>query len=197
LWPEQSTLSYTLPQYDVSFEFLPTDFTQINSEINHQLIDLAVDLLQLQAQDFVLDLFCGLGNFSLPLARHAGWVVGVEGEAGLVQRARDNARRNAIDNLEFHVANLTEDTRCHPWLGQHYDKILLDPPRSGALEVLPQLVKLSPQRMVYVSCNPATLARDAGELVHQHGYTLSSAGVMDMFPHTAHVESIALFERRQ
>lgn len=196
LWPDDSRLSYALPEYGVEMEFLPTDFTQVNAEINRSMIPHALALLDLNPDDTVLDLFCGLGNFSLPMARHARDVVGVEGEKGLVQRARDNATRNGISNVQFHVANLAEDVSHLPWLKQHYDKILLDPPRSGALEVLPQLVRLSPQCLVYVSCNPATLARDAGELVNKYGYRLRSAGVMDMFPHTAHVESIALFVRR-
>ena len=123
-------------------------------------------------------------------------VVGVEGEAGLVERARDNARHNGMENVEYHVSNLTEDMLSAPWAVAGFDKVLLDPPRSGAFEVLPLVAKLGPGRIVYVSCNPATLARDAGELVHQLGYRLVSAGVMDMFPHTGHVESIAMFEKK-
>lgn len=195
LWPEDSRLVYALSDHGVEMEFLPTDFTQVNADINRAMIPHALALLDPQPGDAVLDLFCGLGNFSLPIARRAREVVGVEGEAGLVQRARANAARNSIGNADFHVADLAQDVSHLPWLKQHYDKVLLDPPRSGAIEVLPQLVRLAPQRMVYVSCNPATLARDAGELVNTHGYRLRSAGVMDMFPHTAHVESIALFER--
>ncbi|OGT22362.1 MAG: 23S rRNA (uracil(1939)-C(5))-methyltransferase [Gammaproteobacteria bacterium RBG_16_57_12] len=196
LWPEHSRLVYALPEYDLHLEFRPTDFTQVNMDINRRMIPRALQLLEPQPEDVVLDLFCGLGNFSLPLARQVSKVIGVEGEAGLVQRAQDNATRNAITNAEFHVANLAGDVSVYPWLRQHYDKILLDPPRTGALEVLPQLARFAPERMVYVSCNPATLARDAGELAHKYGYRLASAGVMDMFPHTAHVESIALFIRK-
>jgi 23S rRNA (uracil1939-C5)-methyltransferase len=141
-----------------------------------------------------LDLFCGLGNFTLPLARRAGQVVGFEGDEKLVQRARENASHNGITNAEFHAAdlNLMMDST---WVGRGFNKILLDPPRTGALEIVKRLPELGASRIVYVSCNPATLARDAAELVHQHGYRMISAGVMDMFPHTTHVESIALFEK--
>jgi 23S rRNA (uracil1939-C5)-methyltransferase len=200
LWPEPSAtddfvLSYRLPNYDVELRFRPTDFTQVNAELNRQMIDRALGMLALQPDDRVLDLFCGLGNFSLPRARQAGSVVGVEGEGSLVERARDNAARNGIDNIEFHAADLNGDLEAEPWYGRGFNKLLLDPPRSGAPVVVEKLAKPYPQRIVYVSCDPATLARDAGTLVHQHGYRLVSAGVMDMFPHTAHVESIALFER--
>ena len=144
----------------------------------------------------MLDLFCGLGNFTLPMARLVGEVVGVEGEAGLVARARDNAQRNGLSNAQFHAADLTQDQRGTAWMRQGFDKLLLDPPRSGAIEVLQQLPLKQFDRIVYVSCHPGSLARDAGYLVNGQGYALASAGVMDMFPHTAHVESIALFERR-
>ncbi len=196
LWPEQSQLDYALPAYDVSLAFLPTDFTQVNREINLAMIDRALELLDLQASDRVLDLFCGLGNFTLPLARRCAQVVGVEGEPSLVHRARDNAVRNGIANVEFHVANLAEDVSIYPWLKHGFDKLLLDPPRSGAMEVIPVIAKLGFQRIVYVSCNPASLARDAGLLVNEHGYRLLQVGVMDMFPHTAHVESIAVFVKK-
>lgn len=195
LWPEQSTLHYRLPSHDLRFEFLPTDFTQVNRDINQSMIDLTLELLDPQLTDRVLDLFCGLGNFTLPLARQCAQVVGVEGDKDLVQRARDNAARNAITNVEFHVANLAEDVTIYPWLKKPFDKLLLDPPRSGALEMIPAIAKLGCKRIVYVSCNPSSLARDAGLLVHEHGYRLVKVGVMDMFPHTAHVESIALFEK--
>jgi 23S rRNA (uracil1939-C5)-methyltransferase len=187
-------LSYRLPEYGVEMQFLPTDFTQVNIDINRLMVSRALQLLDPQPDDRVLDLFCGLGNFTLPLARHAGRVVGVEGDPGLVARARDNALHNHVQNAEFHSANLYGELGAEPWLQQRFDKALLDPPRSGAQEVLEHLSGLGVRRLVYVSCNPATLARDAGILV-QLGYRLVSAGVMDMFPHTAHVESIALFER--
>jgi 23S rRNA (uracil1939-C5)-methyltransferase len=188
-------LSYHLPSYDLELHFRPTDFTQVNAGLNRQMIARALAMLDLQADDRVLDLFCGLGNFSLPMARQAGTVVGVEGEASLVQRARDNAACNGIDNIEFHTADLNGDLEAQPWYGAGFSKLLLDPPRSGAPVVVEKLLHPYPQRIVYVSCDPATLARDAGTLVQRHGYRLVSAGVMDMFPHTAHVESIALFER--
>lgn len=188
-------LSYALPEFDLTLHFLPSDFTQVNSDINRQMIQRAVEMLALQADDQVLDLFSGLGNFTLPLARRAGSVTGVEGDAGLIARARENAQTNGLSNTSFYTANLYESLEQEPWLNQRFNKILLDPPRSGAQEVLAHLPKLGAERIVYVSCYPGTLARDAGILVNEHGYRLLSAGVMDMFPHTAHVESIALFER--
>lgn len=195
LYPEQATLSYHLPRYSVELFFLPTDFTQINPDINRQMIDRVIEILDPQPHERVLDLFCGLGNFTLPLARRAGRVVGVEGDERLVQRARQNALHNAIENSEFHAADLTQDTAKMGWTQQGFDKILLDPPRTGALEIIKLIAGLGARHIVYVSCNPATLARDAHELVHTHGYRLVKAGVMDMFPHTTHVESIASFER--
>lgn len=195
LWPAEAELVYRLPEFEVELAFRPTDFTQVNADINRAMVSRALELLDPQSRDTVLDLFCGLGNFTLPLAKRAGHVVGVEGEAGLVGRARSNAQRNGLDNTEFHVANLAGDVRDLPWMRGHYDRILLDPPRSGAAELIPQIAPLRASRLVYVSCNPATLARDAGMLVHEFGYRLRAAGIMDMFPHTAHVESIAVFER--
>ena len=197
LWPESATLSYRLPAYDVTLDFQPTDFTQVNRDINQSMIELALGLLEPQPTDRVLDLFCGLGNFTLPLARHCAQVVGVEGEAGLVQRASDNAARNGISNAEFHVADLAGDVSIYPWLKQPFDKLLLDPPRSGAMEMIPVIARLGISRIVYVSCNPGSLARDAGLLVNEYGYRLVQTGVMDMFPHTSHVESIALFVKKR
>lgn len=195
LWPEAIELSYALPEFDVRFRFTPTGFTQVNSEINHQMVSRAIAMLELQGDERVLDLFCGIGNFTLPLARRAGEVVGVEGSAELIERARQNAALNGIDNVTYHVADLTAELEQMPWFREKFDKVLLDPARDGALEAIPWLAKLGAARIVYVSCNPATLARDAGLLVNEHGYRLEAAGVMDMFPHTAHVESIALFVR--
>jgi 23S rRNA (uracil1939-C5)-methyltransferase len=143
----------------------------------------------------VLDLFCGLGNFTLPLARRAREVVGVEGDAALVERARHNAALNQLGNVSFKTANLFDTSIAATVLGGPFDRVLLDPPRAGALEVLPTLAALAPQRMVYVSCHPGTLARDLDVLCHQHGFQLAAAGVIDMFPHTNHVESIAVLER--
>jgi 23S rRNA (uracil1939-C5)-methyltransferase len=189
------SLSYDLPAFDLTLDFLPNDFTQVNSDINRQMTQRAVELLALSPEDCVLDLFCGLGNFTLPLARHSARVTGVEGDAGLVARARENAQRNKLSNTSFYTANLYETLEDEPWLQESFSKVLLDPPRSGAQEVLQHLPRLGAERIVYVSCYPGTLARDAGILVNELGYRLISAGVMDMFPHTAHVESIALFEK--
>ncbi len=188
-------LTYRLPRFDVEIEFLPADFIQVNGDLNRRMVEFAVDLLAPEPSDHVVDLFCGLGNFSLPLARHAGQVVGVDGEAGLIERARENARRNGIANTTFFAANLAEKPDGQPWAESRYHKVLLDPPRAGAIEVLPMIARSGATRLVYISCHPASLARDAGLLVREHGYTLKAAGVMDMFAHTAHVESIALFEK--
>ena len=196
LWPEQAQLSFRLPKYDVELDFRPLDFIQVNGGMNRRMIDHALGLLDPQPTDRVLDLFCGLGNFTLPLARRAGQVIGVEGEAGLVRRAQENAQRNKVENATFYSADLAADQRGVPWAKADYELLLLDPPRSGADAVLEYLPKRSSRRVVYVSCHPASLARDAGILVERHGFVLRSAGVMDMFPHTAHVESIALFERK-
>jgi 23S rRNA (uracil1939-C5)-methyltransferase len=194
LWPEHSSLSYALPAEGVELDFRPTDFTQINSVINRLMVDRVLQLLAPDGSQRVLDLFCGLGNFTLPLARHAGEVVGIEGDPGLVARARHNALRNHIGNAAFHVADLAaRQTEAH-WAGMGYQRILLDPPRSGAAAALDVVGNIRSERVVYVSCHPGSLARDAGRLVSEFGYRLLAAGVMDMFPHTAHVESIALFE---
>ena len=188
-------LSFRLPQWEVELAFEPLDFIQVNAGLNQKMIARALELLDAQAGERVLDLFCGLGNFTLPLARTVAEVVGVEGDAGLVARARANAQRNGLGNAQFFAADLTTDQRGTPWMRAGFDKLLLDPPRSGADEVLKQLPLQGIDRIVYVSCHPGSLARDAGFLVHERGYRLVAAGVMDMFPHTAHVESIALFER--
>lgn len=192
---EAQSLSYRLPAFDLELEFQPWHFVQINSAINRQLVERACAALQIGPEDRVLDLFCGLGNFTLALARRARQVVGVEGDASLVDWARRNAMRNGIENAVFHAADLTGDLDDAPWLQEGYDKVLLDPPRSGALEMMPRIAALGARRLVYVSCHPATLARDVGELVYRFGYRLESAGVLDMFPHTAHVESMAVLQR--
>lgn len=188
-------LHYELPAEDLELGFLPGDFTQVNTDINRKMVARALQMLALDEQDRVLDLFCGVGNFTLPLARHAGMVFGVEGDSGLVERAKANAWRNRLDNVEFFTANLYEELAPAAWLERQYNKALLDPPRSGAQQILHLLPKMGVETILYISCYPGTLARDAGELVREHGYRLVSAGVMDMFPHTAHVESIALFQR--
>ena len=188
-------LAYALQPWSVELEFRPLDFIQVNRGLNEKMVARALQLLDVQPGERVLDLFCGLGNFTLPLARSAGAVVGVEGDAGLVARARENAARNGLANVEFHVADLAADLRDERWFRRGFDKLLLDPARAGALEVLRQLPLDGIRRIVYVSCHPGSLARDAGHLVNERGWTLKSAGVMDMFPHTAHVESIAVFEK--
>ncbi|MGD9387638.1 MAG: 23S rRNA (uracil(1939)-C(5))-methyltransferase RlmD [Gammaproteobacteria bacterium] len=185
---------YGLPEFELEFEFLPTDFIQVNAEINRRAVRRALELLAPAPGQRVLDLFCGLGNFSLALARQGACVTGVEGDKALVERARTNAQRNRLD-VDFHVANLFEDCGQLPWARRRYDAMLLDPPRAGAEAAISLVEGLQPARIAYVSCHPGTLARDAGILVHQHGYRLEGAGVMDMFPHTTHVESIALFTR--
>lgn len=194
--PPGSTLRYRLPAFDVALEFGPLDFVQVNGVLNERMVSHALELLQPQPADAVLDLYCGLGNFTLPLARRAARVHGVEGEAGLVARARRNAERNGLANATFAVANLAADLRGEPWARERWNRVLLDPPRVGAKEALPAIATSGAERIVYVSCHPGSLARDAGLLVHEHGFRLVAAGVMDMFPHTAHVESIALFEPR-
>lgn len=195
LWPPQVDLHYRLEAFDVELHFQPSDFTQVNGDINRAMVERAVALLDPQPHERVLDLFCGLGNFTLPIARRAGEVVGVEGDKALVERAGDNARRNGLDNARFYAADLAGELEQAPWWEGGFAKVLLDPPRSGAQETLAHIARLGVRRIVYVSCNPATLARDAGLLVNEYGYRLERAGAMDMFPHTAHVESIAVFMR--
>jgi 23S rRNA (uracil1939-C5)-methyltransferase len=193
--PECAELSYRLPEFALDLQFQPWHFVQVNAVLNRQLVKRACDLLQLKSASRVLDLFCGLGNFTLALARRVQEVVGVEGDASLVEWARLNAVRNRITNVEFHAADLTGDLAGQPWAQGSYDRVLLDPPRSGALAMMPHIAALGAERVVYVSCHPATLARDVGELVHRLGYRLESVGILDMFPHTAHVESIAVLVR--
>ncbi len=189
-------LRYRHPAFDVSVAFSPMDFTQVNDAINRSMVEQAVALLDPGPDERVLDLFCGLGNFTLPLARRAAQVTGVEVDAAMLARARANAEWNGIGNTAYFAADLmSESLQFEPWIRQQWDKILLDPPRSGASEVIKHFGKMGARRVVYVSCHPGTLARDAGVLVHTHGYRLVQAGVMDMFPHTAHVESMAVFER--
>ncbi len=194
LWPADPALSFRMPHWNLEFAFRPLDFIQVNAGLNERMVQLAMDLLDVQPGDRALDLFCGLGNFTLPLARRVREVVGVEGDAGLVERARDNAQRNGIDNARFHAADLSLDLSGQPWMEQGFDKLLLDPPRSGAAFVLEHLPLDQFQRIVYVSCHPASLARDTA-LLAARGWKLQVAGVMDMFPQTAHVESIAMFEK--
>ena len=196
LEPESVDLAFSIPDFGVELNFGPADFVQVNAEMNRRMVARAMELLEPAKTDRILDLFCGLGNFSLPLATLAGEVVGIEGDAGLVGKAAENAERNKLANVQFFAADLNEDPGAAPWLRQPFDKVLVDPPRSGAEFILPHIAASGATRIVYVSCHPASLARDAGILVRQFGFELKGAGVMDMFPHTGHVESIALFERR-
>jgi 23S rRNA (uracil1939-C5)-methyltransferase len=201
IWPERGSeggaerLTYRLEEFDLEMAFHPMDFTQVNAELNRNMVHRAIEWLDIQPDERVLDLFCGLGNFTLPMARKAAQVVGVEGDESMVVRGRENAEANQLSGVEFHGADLQADFTRQPWAAEGFDKILIDPPRSGAQEVCEYLTAFGAKRIVYVSCNPATLARDAGTLVRS-GYRLVRAGVMDMFPHTTHVESMALFERK-
>lgn len=187
-------LEYSPDGSDLRLRFEPCDFIQINGTISQRTVNQALDWMQIAPGDRVLELFCGLGNFSLSLARRGAQVVAVEGEDGLVRRARENAQRNGLE-VRFEKADLFNAGADAGWLQLPFDKLLLDPPRAGAREILQIVAARRPDRIVYVSCHPGTLARDAGTLVHEHGYRLAHAGVMDMFPHTGHVESMALFTR--
>lgn len=203
LEPGSVELSFGLPEFGLKLAFGPADFIQVNAAMNRLMIARALELLAPGPADRVLDLFCGLGNFTLPLATRCGECVGVEGDAELVRKARDNAARNGLENVRFFAADLAVEEAGEaggslagaPWLQGGYDSALVDPPRSGAESILAVLAASGARRIVYVSCHPASLARDAGLLVHRFGFRLLGAGVMDMFPHTSHVESIALFER--
>ncbi len=187
-------LSYAVDAGRVVIEFGPVDFIQVNRAINASMVDTAIALLQPSEGDVVLDLFCGLGNFTLPLARRAQRVVGVEGDSPLVGKARANALRNGIGNATFFMENLFEPAQFGAWAKERYNLVLLDPPRAGAAALLERMAHWRPRRVVYISCHPGSLARDAEILVHTQGFKLTCAGVMDMFPHTTHVESIAVFE---
>ena len=196
-WPDQpADLYYTLPEFNVKMPFFPTEFTQVNHEMNRVLVHRALSLLAPRAGERVADMFCGIGNFSLPIARSGARVTGIEGSASLVQRAAENSAYNGLsENVQYQTMNLFEiNADAFAALGR-FDRMVIDPPRDGAAEVVKALVSAPPARIVYVSCNPATLARDASMLVHEQGYVLSAAGVVNMFPHTAHVESIAVFDR--
>ena len=197
--PPSSKLHYRLPEFGIDMPFLPTDFTQVNHQINRVLVSRALRLLEIGADERVADLFCGLGNFTLPIATRARQVVGFEGSASLIKRASENAALNKLaGNCRFETVDLFKLTDQQKSSLQGFDKMLIDPPREGALEVVRAIAGegfAQPQRIVYVSCNPSSLARDAAILVRDAGYRLRSAGVINMFPHTSHVESIAVFER--
>jgi 23S rRNA (uracil1939-C5)-methyltransferase len=196
LWPQDGRLlSYRLPQHALDFHFSATDFTQVNLQLNRALVAQAVSLLAPEPNDAVLELYSGLGNFALPLALHAGHVTGLEADPESVMRAQSNAKRNQVANVTFHAADLSVPAVRAHWLRKGWDKVLLDPPRSGAPAVMQDLVLALPSRVVYVSCCVATLARDSAVLVGAHGYRLTRAGIIDMFPHTNHVESMSVFER--
>jgi 23S rRNA (uracil1939-C5)-methyltransferase len=192
---DAAPLEYRLHAGDATLRFEPIDFIQVNGALNEAMVARAVEFIEPVAGGEVLDLFCGLGNVSLPLARRTGRVVAVEGDAALVGRARENAARNDLPNVEFHVADLFGDVQGLPWTKRRYDRVLLDPPRAGAVQILPVVAHSGASRVVYISCHSGSLARDAGLLVREHGFRLTAAGVMDMFPHTTHVEAMAIFDR--
>lgn len=195
LAPQDLQLEYAFEPLGLRFQFEPLDFIQVNGGLNVEMVMRSLELLEPQVDDHVLDLFCGLGNFTLPLATRAGQVTGVEGSEEMVERGRSNAILNGLDNLDFHAADLYQAGDKAPWPEGEYTKMLLDPPRSGALELLPWIAESKASRVLYISCNPETLARDAALLVNQHGFSLQGAGIMNMFPHTTHSEAIALFVR--
>jgi 23S rRNA (uracil1939-C5)-methyltransferase len=194
LLPGYAPLNYAVDAGRVVIEFGPVDFIQVNREVNASMVTTALEMLSPAQDDAVLDLFCGLGNFTLPLARRAGRVVGVEGDSALLAKAGANASRNGVGNAAFFRENLFEPAQFGPWANERYDRVLLDPPRAGASALLARMAHWRPRRVVYISCHPGSLARDAEILVHDQGFKLTYAGVMDMFPHTTHVESIAVFE---
>jgi 23S rRNA (uracil1939-C5)-methyltransferase len=188
-----ASLGYRLEPWNLELQYRPGDFVQVNGAVNQAMVEQALDWLAPQTGERVLDLFCGLGNFALPLAQKVREVVAVEGVQAMVERARANAAANGLGNLHFFQADLSKPLAGAPWAAEGFAAILLDPPRDGAFEVVRQIGELGARRVVYVSCNPATLARDSAELVRQ-GFRLKRAGILDMFPQTAHVEAMALFE---
>ena len=196
LYPQEQML-YLKPEADgdIRIEFTAMDFIQVNNEINQQMVAQALQLLDLRPEDKVLDLFCGLGNFTLPMARRSGSVVGVEGDQVMVERARANALKNQISNTDYFVADLSQADTDRPWMKRRFDKILLDPPRTGAVELASVIDRFKAHKIVYVSCQPSSLVRDS-RIICDKGYRLDRLGVMDMFPHTAHVESMALFIKK-
>lgn len=197
LWPQPpfEALHYALPEFDVTIRFEVADFVQINARVNRRMVSEAIRLLDVGPNDRVLDLYCGIGNFSLPLARRARQVLGVDLEAQQLERARANATANGIDNCDFRCADLAQVAGSEAWLGEGWNRLLLDPARSGAAAVANVIDRTGAARIVYVSCNPGTLARDAGTLVRAGGYALEAAGIIDMFPHTGHVEALAVFRK--
>lgn len=197
-WPQNANavLEYSLPLYGITFTFKPNQFTQINQLMNQKMVAQAIQLLETHSNDQILDLFCGIGNFSLPIAKYCAHVVGVEGNEDAVQQAIINAKLNSIINARFYCADLSIPCSNQAWLTQSFNKIILDPPRTGAKEFIPQIVTWNPTHILYISCNSATLARDT-KLLLSHGYLLKKIGVIDMFPHTQHVEAMALFQKKE
>ena len=194
LYPAQQRLSFS-PEADsdIHIHFTAGDFVQVNHTINQKMVAQALDLLDLQSEDCVLDLFCGLGNFTLPMARRCRTVVGVEGDQAMVRRAKTNALAQQIENTLYFAADLTQTDDDWPWMQQHFDKILLDPPRSGAMEIARIIARFKAQTIVYISCQPSSLVRDS-QIICNSGYKLTRLGIIDMFPQTAHVESMAVFQ---
>src|SRR3989338_2323735 len=192
LYPDDNHLLLTYMNQHLKLQFHPCHFTQVNASINPLMIARAIEWLQPNKDDNILDLFCGLGNFTLPIAAHCKQIIGIEGNDDLIHIARQNAQNNQLSNIKFFTADLNETVTETDWAKQKYNKVILDPPRTGALEILEYIHSLNPECIVYVSCNPATLARDAGKLA-ELGWTLEKIGILNMFPHTAHFESIALF----
>lgn len=195
LKPGQPDLMYALPEFELEMVFQPMDFIQVNAQVNRLMIAQAIDLLDCDPGSKVLDLFCGLGNFSLAVGRRAGHVTGVDSDPGLLERAAANASRNGLDNVSFEQGDLYQENVSGRWLDQAFDRVLLDPPRAGAAQVLEHLPSLGASRLVYVSCGPDTFVRDAAVLTGQLGFRLEAVGVMDMFPHTLHIETMGLFVR--
>lgn len=197
LWPKAAgDLQYRLPAFDITIALAPNDFTQVNHELNQKMIQQAIDWLDLQPHDRVLDLFSGLGNFTLPMARQCAYVLGVEGDQPMVNKAKYNAALNQVTNVDFHAANLFEpQAKALQFAEKQFTKVLLDPPRAGAETMMHELANLGVNHVVYVSCNPATFARDVGILVNHYGYRLDKVGIMDMFPHTAHTETMGLLRK--
>lgn len=195
LYPENQPLSFSpLANEDIRIGFSPVDFIQVNTDINQQMVAQALGFMDLKPADRVLDLFCGLGNFTLPMARRCEQVTGVEGDPAMVGRAKQNALDNQIENTDYHAADLTKPELEASWMRQKYDKILIDPPRSGAMEIAEIINRFKATRLVYISCQPSSLVRDS-KIICGQGYKLEHLGIMDMFPQTAHVESMAVFSR--
>jgi 23S rRNA (uracil1939-C5)-methyltransferase len=185
-------LLYRLKNFDLTFHFEPLDFIQAHGSLNEELVQRAIEWLDPKYDDDILDLFCGLGNFSLPIAKKCQSVTGVEGSSAMTQRAAKNAALNNIANTQFFEADLEKDQALSPWINKHYDAILLDPPRSGASNIINHMIQTDPKRIVYVSCNPKTFAQDALKLTN-FGFKLDKICVADMFPHTEHIETVGLF----